>query len=84
MEANGEFVVTKQKNKDGIVTVNTCKSQLLYEIQGPYYYNPDVVAVLNDVKIEAVGENRVSVPHSFCPDSLCTFCRFHFFSFFPF
>jgi hypothetical protein len=59
MEANGEFVVTKQKNKDGMVTVDTCKAQLLYEIQGPYYYNPDVVALLDQVKIKSVGENRV-------------------------
>jgi hypothetical protein len=59
IEANGEFVVTKQQNRDGLVTADTCKAQLLYEIQGPYYYNSDVVAVLDNIKITQVGENRV-------------------------
>jgi hypothetical protein len=61
MEANGEFMVTKQEGSDGVVTVDTCKAQLLYEIQGPYYYNSDVVAVLDEIKITKVGENKVYV-----------------------
>lgn len=61
MEESGEFVVTKQAGKDGIVTIDTCKSQLLYEIQGPRYYHSDVVAVLNEIKITEVGVNRVYV-----------------------
>ena len=59
MESNGEFDVTMQKNRDGMVTIDTCKAQLLYEIQGPYYYNSDVVAILDSIKIEEKGENRV-------------------------
>lgn len=59
MEANGSFLVTIQNNRDGMVTVDTCKAQLLYEIQGPYYYNSDVVAVLDSIKIEQIGKNRV-------------------------
>ena len=59
MEPNGEFDVTKQKDRDGMVTIDTCKAQLLYEIQGPLYYNSDVVAVLDDIRIEQKGENRV-------------------------
>jgi hypothetical protein len=59
MEENGEFYVTKQKDRDGIVTTDTCKAQLLYEIQGPYYYNSDVVAVLDNIKIEQAGKDRV-------------------------
>ncbi|KAK1763972.1 hypothetical protein QBC33DRAFT_613409 [Phialemonium atrogriseum] len=59
--ANGEFYITKQGGKDGIVTVDTCKAQLLYEIQGPYYYNSDVVAVLDSIEMVQVGENRVHV-----------------------
>lgn len=57
--ANGDFHVTKQKMRDGMVTVDTCKAQLLYEIQGPLYYNSDVVARLDQVKIEQVAENIV-------------------------
>ena len=59
IESNGEFVVTMQQNRDGMVTADTCKAQLLYEIQGPYYYNSDVVAILDNIKITQVGENRV-------------------------
>jgi hypothetical protein len=59
MRHNGEFYVTKQLNRDGMVTVDTCKAQLLYEIQGPLYYNSDVVAVLDKIKIEQAGKDRV-------------------------
>ena len=59
MIENGEFDIMKQQDRDGMVTVDTCKSQLLYEIQGPYYYNSDVVAVLDKIKIEQVDKDRV-------------------------
>lgn len=59
MEENGEFIVTKQNNRDGMVTADTCKSQLLYEIQGPYYYNSDVVAILDKIEIRQTGKDRV-------------------------
>ncbi|PSN68625.1 DUF1446-domain-containing protein [Corynespora cassiicola Philippines] len=61
MIENGEFDIMKQQDRDGMVTVDTCKSQLLYEIQGPYYYNSDVVAVLDKIKIEQVDKDRVRV-----------------------
>lgn len=59
VEDNGDFVVTKQKCKNGLVSAETCKAQLLYEIQGPLYYNSDVVAHLENIKINEVGKNRV-------------------------
>lgn len=40
--ADGEVVITKQKNTGGILSVATCTSQILYEIQGPWYFNSDV------------------------------------------
>lgn len=48
---------------NGAVTVDTVTAQLVYEIQGPKYLNPDVVAHLDNVHVEAVlGEkNRVKV-----------------------
>ncbi|KAH7109893.1 hypothetical protein B0J11DRAFT_448699 [Dendryphion nanum] len=61
MGQNGEFDVTMQEGRDGMVTVDTCKAQLLYEIQGPLYYNSDVVAVLNNIKIKQKAENIVHV-----------------------
>jgi hypothetical protein len=57
--ADGAFIITKQLQGDGIVSIDTCRAQLLYEIQGPYYYNSDVVADLTNIKIEEVGKNRV-------------------------
>ncbi|KAL4897832.1 DUF1446-domain-containing protein [Aspergillus ambiguus] len=61
ISSNGEFIITKQGGKDGVVTVDTCKAQLLYEIQGPLYYNPDVVAVLDEIMIAEQSPNRIHV-----------------------
>ncbi|KAJ5668456.1 uncharacterized protein N7477_007026 [Penicillium maclennaniae] len=61
ISAAGDFVVTTQESKDGKVTEDTCKAQLLYEIQGPYYYNPDVVAILDNIIIKQLAPNRVYV-----------------------
>ncbi|PKY06075.1 DUF1446-domain-containing protein [Aspergillus campestris IBT 28561] len=59
---NGQVVITMQSYATGgAVTVDTCSSQLLYEIQGPWYYNSDVTAVLDDVHFEQVGVNRVAL-----------------------
>ena len=41
------------------MNIQTIASQLLYEIQGPYYYNSDVTAQIENVKLEQVGENAV-------------------------
>jgi hypothetical protein len=35
IEADGNFNIIKEKNTGGCVTVGSCASQLLYEIQGP-------------------------------------------------
>ncbi|KAG7108037.1 hypothetical protein HYQ45_018181 [Verticillium longisporum] len=61
MASNGHFIVTKQEGRDGMVTVDTCKAQLLYEIQGPLYYNSDVVARLDGIEIRQHGKDRVLV-----------------------
>lgn len=58
---NGNVIITKQKNSGGVVTVDTCKAQLLYEIQGPYYYNSDVTADLEGLWFEQVGKDRVGL-----------------------
>ncbi|KAJ6133759.1 hypothetical protein N7523_000081 [Penicillium sp. IBT 18751x] len=58
----GDVIITMQKHASGgAVTVDTCKSQLLYEIQGPWYYNSDVTAVLNGIHFEQRGVNRVAI-----------------------
>lgn len=61
VEKDGTAVVTMEKGRDGLVNVATIASQLLYEIQGPLYYNSDVTASIEDVKLEQVGKNAVCV-----------------------
>ena len=61
---DGRFVITKPEGTNGAVTVDTCKAQLLYEIQGSYYLNPDVIALIDEVKVEQVAENRVLVTNT--------------------
>ncbi|KAK4867967.1 hypothetical protein LT330_007626 [Penicillium expansum] len=56
---SGQVIVTKTRGSNGLVSVNTCKSQLLYEIQGPRYYNSDVTAYLEEVKFEELEPDRV-------------------------
>ncbi|KAH8738311.1 hypothetical protein BGZ61DRAFT_544692 [Ilyonectria robusta] len=61
IEESGESVITMEQGRDGLVNTATIASQLLYEIQGPLYYNSDVTASIEDVKLEQVGKNAVRV-----------------------
>ncbi len=61
IHADGSFVVTKHPGTGGIVSVGTVTAQLLYEIQGLEYLNPDATVRLNSVRIEEVGPDRVRV-----------------------
>ncbi|KAK4934555.1 hypothetical protein LTR10_024213 [Elasticomyces elasticus] len=58
---NGDFEISLEPGKDGEVSVETLITQLIYEIQGPLYYNSSVVPVLEDIRMENVGSNRVKV-----------------------
>lgn len=56
------IIITKLPDTGGVVSVATCKEQLLYEVQDPaHYYCPDVVADLTKVTFKQVGENEVEV-----------------------
>ncbi|KAM0327094.1 hypothetical protein ACHAQA_006221 [Verticillium albo-atrum] len=59
VDHEGGVVITKPKGSNGTVTVDTCKSQLLYEIQGPIYLNPDVIADNHAVTLSQIGTDRV-------------------------
>ncbi|WP_370616762.1 acyclic terpene utilization AtuA family protein [Mumia sp. Pv 4-285] len=59
--ADGGSVITKHDGTGGVVTVDTVTAQLVYEIAGPAYAGPDVVAHLDSVALEQVGPDRVAV-----------------------
>ncbi|MFT3716922.1 MAG: DUF1446 domain-containing protein [Gordonia sp. (in: high G+C Gram-positive bacteria)] len=59
--ADGSSVITKHEGTGGAVTVGTVTSQLLYEVAGPRYYNPDATARLDSVHLTQDGPDRVAV-----------------------
>jgi Acyclic terpene utilisation family protein AtuA len=61
VHADGSFVVTKHPGTGGLVSVGTVTAQLLYEIQGNRYLNPDATARFDSIRLEQVGPDRVRV-----------------------
>jgi hypothetical protein len=58
---DGSTVITKHESHGGLVSVGTVTAQLLYEIGGPRYLNPDVTARFDTIKLTEEGPNRVRV-----------------------
>ncbi len=56
---DGSAVITKHPGHGGAVTVGTVTAQLLYEIGGPRYPNPDVTARFDTVTLSQEGPDRV-------------------------
>ncbi|KAH6988313.1 hypothetical protein BKA56DRAFT_613028 [Ilyonectria sp. MPI-CAGE-AT-0026] len=61
VDHRGGVEITLEPGKDGEVSVGTVTSQLVYEIQGPLYFNSSVVADLENIQLEQVAKNRVRV-----------------------
>lgn len=61
MRRDGTFVITKHPGTGGAVTVGTVTAQLLYEIQGPRYLNPDATARFDSIRLAQEGPDRVRV-----------------------
>ncbi|MFI5397787.1 MAG: acyclic terpene utilization AtuA family protein [Candidatus Binatia bacterium] len=61
MHRDGTFVITKHPGTGGLVSVGTVTAQLLYEIQGPRYLNPDVITRFDSIRLRQEGPDRVRV-----------------------
>lgn len=58
---DGSFVITKHPGTGGLVSVNTVKAQLMYEVRGPEYLTPDVSARFDTIQILQESADRVYI-----------------------
>jgi len=58
---DGSSVITKHDGTGGAVTVETVTAQVLYEIAGARYPNPDVVARFDTIELAPDGTDRVRI-----------------------
>ena len=61
VHADGSSVITKHDGTGGLVCVGTVTAQLLYEIGGPAYANPDVTARFDTIELSDDGPDRVRI-----------------------
>ena len=61
VHADGSAVITKHPGTGGAVSVGTVTAQMLYEITGARYPNPDVTLRVDTIELSADGPDRVRV-----------------------
>ncbi|MBY0442094.1 MAG: DUF1446 domain-containing protein [Mycobacteriaceae bacterium] len=61
ISANGSSVITKHPDTGGLVNGDTVTAQLLYEIAGARYANPDVTARMDSIELSGDGPDRVRI-----------------------
>lgn len=61
VNADGSSVITKHPGTGGLVSIDTVTAQLLYEISGARYANPDVTARMDTIELSADGPDRVRI-----------------------
>lgn len=59
--ADGSSVITKHAGTGGQVSVGTVTAQLLYEITGARYANPDVTLRVDSLQLSSDGDDRVRI-----------------------
>src|ERR1700754_3759302 len=58
---DGASVITKHAGTGGLVSVDTVTAQLLYEITGARYANPDVTVRMDSIELAPDGPDRVRI-----------------------
>ena len=59
---DGEINLSKLEKSGGVISTETCKEQLIYEIHDPEnYLTPDVIADFSEISVEDMGKDRVSI-----------------------
>lgn len=62
VDADGHAVISKTPGSGGLVSVMSCREQMLYEIHDPAaYLTPDVTADFSAVRLEQVDSDEVAV-----------------------
>ena len=61
IHADGSSVITKHPGTGGAVTVDTVTAQLLYEITGARYANPDATLRVDTIELSDDGPDRVRI-----------------------
>lgn len=61
IHADGSSVITKHQGTAGAVTADTVTAQLLYEIAGARYANPDATLRVDSIQLADEGPDRVRV-----------------------
>jgi hypothetical protein len=61
INSDGSSVITKHPGTGGLVSVDTVTAQLLYEITGARYANPDATARMDSIELSSDGGDRVRI-----------------------
>jgi hypothetical protein len=61
IHVDGSSVITKHPGTGGLVSVDTVTAQLLYEITGARYANPDATARMDSISLTSDGADRVRI-----------------------
>lgn len=65
IDETGSFTISKVEGSGGLVSVDTCKEQMIYEIHNPQaYMTPDAIADFSHVTFTQTGENKVRAEHA--------------------